>query len=47
MFVVSGALLLAIASGVAVVRSSSVSEAPHPATAAPGTALDRAQARIH
>ncbi len=48
MFVVSGALLLAIASGVAVVRSSSVSRAvPGPATTAPGTALDRTQARIH
>jgi signal transduction histidine kinase len=48
MFVVSGALLLAIASGVAVVRSSSVQVAnPALATTAPGTALDRAQARIH
>jgi len=48
MFVVSGALLLAIASGVAVVRSSSVSRAvPGRATVTPGTALDRAQARIH
>src|SRR6266568_1655736 len=38
----------AIASGVAVVRSSSVSRAvPGPATTAPGTALDRTQARIH
>ena len=48
MFVVSGALLLAIASGVAVVRSSSVSVAtPSPAIAVPGTALDRALVRIH
>jgi signal transduction histidine kinase len=48
MFVVSGALLLAIASGVAVVRSSSVSVAkPGPAKTVPGTALDRALARIH
>jgi len=49
MFVVSGALLLAIASGVAVVRSSSVRSAagPGPASAAPGTALHRAVARIH
>src|SRR6266704_2340492 len=48
LFVMSGALLLAIASGVAVVRSSSVSRAvPGPATTAPGTALDRTQARIH
>jgi signal transduction histidine kinase len=48
MFVVSGALLLAIASGVAVVRSSSVSVAA-PGTAAPvaGSALNRALARIH
>src|SRR6266566_10144644 len=44
MFVVSGALLLALASGVAVVRSSSVSVATPgpPATAVPGTALARA-----
>ncbi len=48
MFVVSGALLLAIASGVAVVRSSSVSVAtPGPATTVPATALGRALARIH
>jgi signal transduction histidine kinase len=48
MFVVSGALLLAIASGVAVVRSSSVSVAPPgTGTPVPGTALDRALARIH
>jgi signal transduction histidine kinase len=47
MFLVSGALLLAIASGVAVVRSASVSEAPTPAISEPGTALGRAQARIH
>jgi signal transduction histidine kinase len=48
MFLISGALLLAIASGVTVVRSSSVAEAPGPAaTTAPGTALGRAQARIH
>jgi signal transduction histidine kinase len=48
MFVVSGALLLAIASGVAVVRSSSVRRAsPNPAGVAPGTALERAQAQVH
>jgi signal transduction histidine kinase len=46
LFVMSGALLLAIASGVAVVRSSSVSVAT-PATAVPGTALGRALARVH
>jgi signal transduction histidine kinase len=47
MFLVSGALLLAIASGVTVVRSSSVAEAPRPARTAPGTAVGRAQERIH
>src|SRR5712691_4825689 len=47
LFVMSGALLLAIASGVAVVRSSVSVAAPGPATAVPGTALGRAQARIH
>jgi len=47
MFVLSGALLLAIASGVAVVRSSATAAAPAPNTAVPGTALGRAQARIH
>jgi signal transduction histidine kinase len=48
MFVVSGALLLAIASGVAVVRSSSAETAsPSGANAAPGTALERAQVQIH
>ncbi len=48
MFVVSGALLLAIASGVAVVRSASVGTAsPSRANPAPGTALERAQAHIH
>jgi signal transduction histidine kinase len=48
MFVVSGTLLLAIASGVAVVRSSSVSVAtPGPAAAVPGTALGRALAHVH
>jgi signal transduction histidine kinase len=44
LFVMSGALLLAIASGVAVVRSSVSAAVPGPAT---GTALGRAQARIH
>jgi signal transduction histidine kinase len=47
MFVIFGALLLAIASGVAVVRSSSVTMAPRPAAAVPGTALGRALVRIH
>jgi len=48
MFVVSGVLLLAIASGVAIVRSSSVEAAnPAPAAGAPGTALGRAEARLH
>src|SRR6266496_3646296 len=47
LFVMSGALLLAIASGVAVVRSSVSVAVPGPATAVPGTALGRAQARIH
>ena len=46
MFVVSGALLLAIASGVTVARSA-VAVSPAPGSVAPGTALDRAQARIH
>src|SRR6266498_1018128 len=47
LFVMSGALLLAIASGVAVVRSSVSVAVPGPATAVPGTALGRAQASIH
>ena len=47
MFLVSGALLLAIASGVAVVRSSAVAMAPSPAATVSGTALGKAQARIH
>jgi signal transduction histidine kinase len=47
MFVISGALLLAIASGVAVVRSSATAMTPTPNTVLPGTALGRAQARIH
>ena len=48
MFVVSGALLLAIASGVTVVRSSAVAKAsPHRPASVPGSALDRAEARIH
>jgi signal transduction histidine kinase len=46
MFLVSGALLLAIASGVAVVRSS-VMASPSPAAIAPGTGLAKAQQRIH
>jgi signal transduction histidine kinase len=47
LFVMSGALLLAIASGVAVVRSSSVSAARPSPPALPGTPLGRAVARIH
>jgi len=46
MFLVSGALLLAIASGVVVVRSS-VMAVPQPRSVVPGTPLGRAQARIH
>jgi signal transduction histidine kinase len=46
LFLVSGAVLLAIASGVAVVRSSSSQEVPAPDQAMPGSALARAQARI-
>jgi len=45
MFVVSGALLLAIASGVTVARSA-VAVSPAPGPVAPGTALGRAHARI-
>lgn len=51
LFVVSGALLLAIASGVAVVRSTSVAVPATgpgpPGGAVPGTALSRSLARIH
>src|SRR5215472_12212012 len=47
MFFVSGALLLAIASGVAVVRSSSVARSPGPRAHSPTTALGRAQVHIH
>jgi signal transduction histidine kinase len=47
LFFVSGAVLLAIASGVAVVRSSSQVVSPAPNQAAPGSALAQAQARIH
>jgi signal transduction histidine kinase len=47
MFVVSGALLLAIASGVAFVRTSVSAANPVPASGASGTALGRAHARIH
>jgi signal transduction histidine kinase len=46
LFFVSGAVLLAIASGVAVVRSSSVQAVPAPNQAMPGSALAQAQARI-
>ena len=46
LFVVSGALLLAIASGVAVARSASV-RAVRRRSPPPGTALGRAQAHIH
>ena len=52
LFLVSGAVLLAIASGVAVARSASVQAAPAPNQALPGSALAqgsalaRAQARI-
>src|ERR1022692_2468687 len=47
LFFVSGAVLLAIASGVAVERSSSVQAAPAPNQAMPGSTLAQAQARIH
>jgi len=47
LFVFSGALLLTIASGVAVVGSSSVSAVPAAITSAPGSPLGRANARIH
>ena len=46
LFLVSGAVLLAIASGVAVARSSSVRAVPAPNQAMPGSALAQAQARI-
>ena len=46
LFFVSGAVLLAIASGVAVERSASVQAAPAPNQAMPGSALAQAQARI-
>jgi signal transduction histidine kinase len=46
LFVVSGAVLLAIASGVAVARSSSVVASPVPGQVSPGSALAQAQARI-
>ncbi len=46
LFFVSGAVLLAIASGVAVVRSSSSQAVPAPNQAMPGSALAQAQARI-
>ena len=47
LFFVSGAVLLAIASGVAVVRSSSVQAVPAPNQAMPDSTLAQAQARIH
>jgi signal transduction histidine kinase len=46
LFFVSGAVLLAIASGVTVVRSASSQVAPAPMQAPPGSALAQAQARI-
>ena len=46
LFLVSGAVLLAIASGVTVARSSSVESAVSRQAAAPGSALAQAQARI-
>jgi signal transduction histidine kinase len=46
LFFVSGAVLLAIASGVAVARSASVRAVPAAGQARPGSALARAQARI-
>ncbi|HEY3975740.1 MAG TPA: ATP-binding protein [Streptosporangiaceae bacterium] len=46
LFLVSGAVLLTIASGVAVARSSSVEAGPTPGHAQPGTALAQAQFRI-
>ena len=46
LFLVSGAVLLAIASSVAVARSSSSQAAPAPDQALPSSALARAQARI-
>jgi signal transduction histidine kinase len=46
LFLVSGAVLLAIASGVAVVRSGSSEVAPAPNQALPGSTLAQAQARI-
>jgi len=46
LFLVSGAVLLAIASGVTVARSSSVQAAPAPNQAMRGSSLAQAQARI-
>src|ERR1700680_1746150 len=46
LFFVSGAVLLAIASGVTVERSSSVQAVPAPNQAIPRSALAQAQARI-
>jgi hypothetical protein len=46
LFFVSGAVLLAISSGVAVVRSASTQAVPAPNQAMPGSALAQAQARI-
>ena len=46
LFFVSGAVLLAIASGVAVARSASVRAVPAAGQPGPGSALARAQARI-
>src|ERR1700722_18916070 len=46
LFLVSGAVLLAIASGVAVARSSSVQAVPAQNQARPGSSLAQAQARI-
>src|SRR5713101_7548025 len=46
LFFVSGTVLLAIASGVAVVRSSSSRVAAAPNQAVPGSTLAQAQARI-
>src|ERR1700733_14815439 len=46
LFLVSGAVLLAIASGVAVARSASTQASPAPARARPGSTLAQAQARI-
>ena len=46
LFVISGAVLLAIASGVAVVRSSASQVAAVPNRARPGSALAQAQAHV-